>query len=68
MDLSIPPPTELPLRSQIPGGRTLPQSPRFTPTHNQEGQQRHLESTTANVNRITPLFDATFERGTSRHF
>jgi hypothetical protein len=49
---STPPPTELPLRSQTPGGRTLPPSPPFTPTHGQEGQQRHLESTTANVDRI----------------
>lgn len=48
---STPPPTELPLR-QTPGGRTLPPSPPFTPTHDQEGQQRHLESTTTNVDRI----------------
>lgn len=30
----------------------MPPSPPFTPTHDQEGQQRHLESTTANVDRI----------------
>ena len=49
---NTPPPTELPLRSQTPGGRALPPSPPFTPTHDQEGQQRHLEPTTANVDRI----------------
>lgn len=49
---STPPPTDLRLRSQTPGGRTLPPSPPFTPTHDRERQQRHLESTTANVDQI----------------
>ena len=49
---STPPLTDLPFRSQTPDGRTLPPSPPFTPTHDQERQQRHLKLTTANVDRI----------------
>lgn len=49
---STPPPTDLRLRSQTPGGRILPPSPPFTPAHDREQQQWHLETTSTNIDRI----------------
>jgi hypothetical protein len=49
---STPPESDLQLRSHTPGGRVLPPSPPFTPAHDREQQQGHLELTTANIDRI----------------
>lgn len=49
---STPPEAALPFRSDTPDGRVLPPSPPFTPAQDREQQQRHLEPTTANVDKI----------------
>jgi hypothetical protein len=49
---STPPETDLQLRSQAPGARALPPSPPFTPAHDREQQQWHLETTSTNIDRI----------------
>jgi len=49
---STPPESDLQLPSHTPGGRVLPPSPPFTPAHDREQQQGHLELTTSNIDRI----------------